>query len=410
MSVPRILYVVSTWPGASAFGAQQRVLSIGRLLHKIGTVSLIVVDAFGEEERWRDTTATEFKVAGVVKVQSITANRISGRLRQELDPRYLDTVPSASAAHPTDRQAVLDLARQHDVVWVHTINVANLLGIYQWPHSVLDVDDIRSRVYESLAKARTSFVRRMLDQRMSLIWKRRERTLAERFDVLMVCSENDRRYLGMDDVHVLPNGFERVATIERSPSQPPRIGFIGPFPRYANVEGVRWFCACVWPRIKKQVPDACLRVVGEYTEVASEWGEGIEGIGRLDDVGSEIGTWSTMIVPIRIGGGTRIKVLEGFARRCPVVSTSLGAFGYDIQDGEEAFLADEPHLFAQRCLELIGSPRVADRMADCAYRRFLNCWTWESYEPIVRSAVELAMRTDAHSLAGVRLQRGLCDV
>jgi len=343
MSVPRILYVVSTWPGAPAFGAQQRVLSIGRLLNKIGTVSLIVVDAFGEEERWRDATATEFNVAGVVKVQSVTANRMSERLRREFDPRYLDTVPSGSAARLTDRQAVLDLARQHDVVWVHTINVANLLGIYQWPHSVLDVDDIRSRVYESLAHARTNFARRMLDHRMSLIWKRRERTQAERFNVLMVCSEDDRRYLGMDDVHVLPNGFERVATIERFPSQPPRIGFIGPFPRYANVEGVRWFCADVWPRIKKQVPDACLRVVGEYTETASKWGEDIEGLGRLEDVGPEIGTWSTMIVPIRIGGGTRIKVLEGFARRCPVVSTSLGAFGYDIQDGEEAFLADGPH-------------------------------------------------------------------
>ena len=117
MSVPRILYVVSTWPGAPAFGAQQRVVGIGRLLNKIGTVSLIVVDAFGEEERWRDATATEFNVAGVVKVQSITANRMSERLRREFDPRYLDTVPSGSAARLTDRQAVLDLARQHDVVW-----------------------------------------------------------------------------------------------------------------------------------------------------------------------------------------------------------------------------------------------------------------------------------------------------
>jgi hypothetical protein len=72
---------------------------------------------------------------------------------------------------------------------------------------------------------------------MSLIWKRREQKLAERFNVLTVCSENDRRYLGMDDVHVLPNGFERVSNIERSPNQPPRVGFIGAFPRYANVEG-----------------------------------------------------------------------------------------------------------------------------------------------------------------------------
>ena len=310
------------------------------------------------------------------------------RLRHELDSRYLHTVPSTVTL--TERQAVLDLSNEHDVIWVHTIRTANVLGIYRWPNSVLDLDDIPSRLYESSARVITGVARRLLDRRMSLIWRRRERRLAERFNVLTVCSEDDRRFLGMDQVCVLPNGFQRISNMDRCPSQPPRIGFIGTFKWDPNLEGVQWFCARVWPRIKEQVPEARLRIIGDGTERANGWGEDVEGVGRVQDAGLEIATWSTMIVPIRVGGGTRIKVLEGFARKCPVVATRLGAFGYDIRDGEEAFLADEPELFALRCVELIKFPQIAENMVDRAYHRFLRCWTWESYESTVRSAIEFA--------------------
>src|SRR5207248_2505937 len=98
------------------------------------------------------------------------------------------------------------------------------------------------------------------------------------------------------------------------------------------------------------------------------------GRGPSRERGEGIATWSIMIVPIRVGGGTRIKVLEAFARRCPVVATSLGAFGYELHDGDELFLADDPKLFASRCIELIQSPELGEAIADRAHRRFLRRW------------------------------------
>jgi glycosyltransferase involved in cell wall biosynthesis len=92
------------------------------------------------------------------------------------------------------------------------------------------------------------------------------------------------------------------------------------------------------------------------------------------------------------GGGIWIKVLEGFARKCLVVAAKLRTFGYDIKDGEEAYIADEPAIFAMRCLELMKSPQVAERIADRAYRRFLKCWTWDSYEGSVQTVAEFAIR------------------
>ena len=386
MSARRILYVASHWPGAPPYGAQQRVLQIGRLLQKLGDLSLVLVTMDTDGERWRQQTEAEFKIARVINVRPVSRGGISGRLRHEFDPGYLQTVPFA--ADPNDRRAVLALLEQHDTAWVHTIKTANLLGIDRWPYSVIDIDDLPSRFYQSAAQTNGSLARRLLDRRMSAIWKRRERRLADRFTLLMVCSEDDRHYLGMDRVRVLPNGFEPVFAAERHPVEPPRIGFIGTFRWTPNVESVQWFCREVWPLIKRDMPDVQLRVVGEGTETAANWADGVEGLGRVIDSGREIATWSAMVVPIRVGGGTRIKVLEAFARRCPVVATTVGAFGYNLHDGEELFLADQPNTFASRCVALIRSPHLAEPMVHRARRRFLESWTWESYADVVQDAVE----------------------
>jgi hypothetical protein len=89
----------------------------------------------------------------------------------------------------SDRAGLQELMQQHDVVWVHTLRTANWFRFHRWPHSVLDVDDLASSTYQSAAQSGRSPVRRLLDLRMAWIWRRRERILADRFDVLTVCSE-----------------------------------------------------------------------------------------------------------------------------------------------------------------------------------------------------------------------------
>jgi len=184
-----------------------------------------------------------------------------------------------------DRRAALELVNEHDVVWVHRIMTANVLGIYRWPHSVIDVDDLPSQVYRPTADVGISLARRLLDLRMSRIWRRREATLAERFAVVLVCREDDRRYLGLSRVRVLPNGFERVAPIETQPTMPPRSGSIGTFKYSLNVDGLQWFCLDLWPIIRRSLPDARLRLISEASETARQWGDDVEPLGRLDELG-----------------------------------------------------------------------------------------------------------------------------
>ena len=99
-----------------------------------------------------------------------------------------------------------------------------------------------------------------------------------------------------------------------------------------------------------------------------------------------------MIVPIRFGAGTRVKIADAFSRKCPVVSTRFGAVGYEVDDGKELFLADDPADFAAACIRLLKNPEMAKSMAERAYIKFLEKWTWEAISPKVLDAAEDCLR------------------
>jgi polysaccharide biosynthesis protein PslH len=390
---PKILFVTSHWPLAPAYGAQQRVQNIGRLLSRFGDVSFVIVPTERGDEEAEFRTRREYEVLRVIHPMPVSPGRKSGqlsqRLRHEFDPTYMVTDPYIVSEH--DRTALLELIQQHDVVWVHTVRTANWFRIDRWPHSVLDVDDLPSRSYESLALSGNSSLRRMLDYRMSWIWQRRERILPERFDVLTVCSEDDRRYLCSPDrmIHVIPNGAHPLPARPRALSDPPRIGLIGNCTFAPNENGAKWFIRVVWPMIRHEIPRVQLRLVGSGSEGhLTKLGPDITGLGWLEDPGDEIASWSAMIVPIKVGAGTRVKVAEGFARRCPIVSTTIGAFGYDVENEREVLLADRADDFASACIRLLRNPELGEALSERAHKRFLERWTWDSFESTVGKVIQ----------------------
>ena len=135
-------------------------------------------------------------------------------------------------------------------------------------------------------------------------WRRREKAIGERFGSVVVCSEPDRSLVRtVRHVHVVPNSFPSPAVKpRRRVSDPPRIGFIGWLGGGPNSDGVQWFLRHVWPRVKRECPEARLRLVGggsdrDYPAMGAD----VDLLGYLQDPTSEIETWRAMIVPIRIG-------------------------------------------------------------------------------------------------------------
>ena len=112
----------------------------------------------------------------------------------------------------------------------------------------------------------------------------------------------------------------------------------------------------------------------------------------MPDAAAEMATWSGMVVPIHVGAGTRGKIAHAFSVKCPVVSTSLGAYGYDVRDGRELLLAESAADFAAACIRIVTEPDSGEAMAERAWQQFLTHWSWTAIEPRVWATAEECLR------------------
>ncbi|HYG22140.1 MAG TPA: glycosyltransferase family 4 protein [Verrucomicrobiae bacterium] len=387
---PSILFLCTAPPLGNS-GAGVRTRQIAKTLHSLGQVTIVGISNRPWSKEQIAQAKAEFDVARTITYQPWPHVGFSGRVRQVLDPQYLNS--NAVQVAPSDREFVDDLIRQRDVTWIHTLKIANSFQRLHWNRSVMDVDDIPSR-YHTLAAAQAATVGAKLKRwRNAFAEKRRERLCLDRFDVLTVCKESDREHFDNDPrVHVVPNGFatpESVAPRSIVPGQP-RLGMIGHFEHLPNLDGLKWFASEVWPHVRSKVPSAELRLVGKGSDSLSQKLNvpQIKGLGFVHDVAQEMATWSGMIVPTRLGGGTHLKVAEGLARRVPIVMTPHGARGYDVSHGCEALIAESSSEFAIACQRILLDPALGNRLAEAGWRLFNTRYSWESIAPTIAATVD----------------------
>jgi glycosyltransferase involved in cell wall biosynthesis len=387
----RILFLAPCSPAGSSCGIQMRVSQVAKALQAVGRLDCVIVSH--DEERTAESEEGGFYVRRIIKLRPIAFRSLWERLRCGLDRSFVNY--HGQMVRDRDRMFFMNELPRYDLVWLHNLSTANFFDRWVWPRSVMDLPDIPSSLLRSAARYGGGANRLRAAVRLHVA-RSRERQLAERFTVLSVCSDADRQYLGLEkeSVHVIPNGFVRPnQEPSRQAVNPPRLGFIGLFGYAPNLEGIQWFTKNCWPRIKREIPDARLRLVGKGSDGIS-WPTGIDidALGWVDDSAAEIATWSVMVVPIRTGGGTRIKIAEGFSRKCPIVSTSVGAYGYEVANGRELLMADAVKDFAAACLQTIHRPTEAAAMAERAWKQFLAKWTWEAIRPRVWAAAEDCLR------------------
>jgi len=392
MSSPQILYLTSSWPHDKSFGGQLRALQIGRALQSVGQVTVTVIGSDAAPTEVIKRTADEFAVEPPMRVNVEPNRGLIPRLQWAFNPRFLNVHGCVVSA--ADRERLLKRLKDFDLVWVLNSRTPNILNQWHWPNSVLDIDDLPSAFQRTVSQNGAGLNEKLKAGIRMCLLQRRERFWKERFSVLSVCSEADRQYLGGGEhIHVIPNGFERPAVEPvRNLSTPPRIGFIGLYSYLPNMEGMKWFLRECWPLVKAQVPDARLRLAGKDTDGALKPNaQDVDALGYIDDPADEITTWSAMIIPVRHGAGTRVKIADAFSRKCPVVSTHLGAYGYDVEHGRELLLVDKPADFANACVSLIRDQAAATAMTERAYAAFLEKWTWDAIAPRVWAAAEDAL-------------------
>jgi polysaccharide biosynthesis protein PslH len=398
----RILYVSRIWPHKAASGGDLRSLNVLRALQQMGTVEVVILDYEKEKGDVVSDPGCEFKVAYAFEVKQLPNKGLIEKLNWTLNPR--SHYPHGCCVEGEAMDRILSSLKEFDLVWFHTLRSPDVFPNICWRCSVVDIDDVPSTYERATLQIARGPREAFLARRRVFSWRRREKLLGDRFTVLAVCSEGDKQYLrrmGVQaTVHVIPNGCDKPCVEPvRSPATPARIGFIGNFDHFPNYEGIHWFVNRCWPHIKCEIPDTRLRLVGAGSDgPLKPLGLDIDGLGWLKNPEDEISTWSVMVVPIRVGAGTRVKIAQGFSQKCPMVSTSLGAYGYGALDGQEIYLADSPEAFYNACVRAIREPAKATQMAERAWRQFLEKWTWDAIQPLVWAAAEDCLRLNGRSV------------
>lgn len=390
------MFVTPYNPYGDAYGAQIRTFNIGRALCEIAKVTLVLVHLW---EKWDSTSniisnaLTEYSDIKILHLHEMSERSLYQKLRRNFGSGIENAF--SLTCEQDEIRSFFELTEKNDLIWYHGLRALSALGVNDKVKTFVDIDDIPSQLLESEARVRAGSLNSIKLLTQASAWRHREHYLPYRFDGLGVCSELDRDYLGNHPcIHVIPNGFDKPTEIrEYIPVRPVRIGFIGTFNYQPNIDGVNWFIRNVWPRIKEKIPTARLRLVGSGSDSGiADSAMDVDGLGFLAETSDEIATWSMMIVPVFVGGGTRLKIAEGFSRRCPVVSTSLGAYGYDVSDGKELLIADTVEMFTEACLRIIGNPSYADEITQRALHKFLTNWTWDAIYPRVWEATEDCLR------------------
>lgn len=203
---------------------------------------------------------------------------------------------------------------------------------------------------------------------------RYEREAVRNFDHVIAVSEHDRtlmsRWVDAGRITVVPTGVDLSQFHPSSTRTPekPLVAFVGAMDWEPNIDGAEYFCAEIWPKIRARIPDAIFRLVGRNPDrrVQRLASESVEITGRVPSVVEHLWEAAAVVVPLRIGGGTRLKIYEAMAAGRAVVSTTVGAEGLDVQQGEDIVLADDANAFADAVVQILTDPTVRQRYETAA--------------------------------------------
>jgi len=210
---------------------------------------------------------------------------------------------------------------------------------------------------------------------------------------VIAVSETDaalmRESYGVKRVDAVPTGVDADYFRPGAPVAPVTdLVFVGAMDWAPNIDGIDWFQREVLPSILRRKPDCSLTIVGRKPSRALlEWGSRhprIQVKGTVPDVRPWLWGAKLSIVPLRRGGGTRLKIFEAMAAGVPVVSTTIGAEGLGVGDGDTIRIADQPEDFALACIALLDDAAERERIRDRAFQMVTERYSWE----VVASAFE----------------------
>lgn len=382
-------------------GGQVRTLNVVRYLARWHELTYLCNQQPGQDESARQMVDLGLKLETRPWKE---VSRSDWRFYRDLAWNLFSPDPfNAAKDHdPQLRQRARELlsAGDYDLLVCDFVQMArNAIGVWAGP-SVLFEHNVEAEIFERHARSDPGWIRRKFMGYQAAKMRRFEGWAGRQFTRVVAVSDRDRKqYIqryGWEHVNVIDTAVDieyyTPQAVERDPGT---VVFVGSLDWLPNVDGLVWFVADVWPMVREHCPQARLRLVGrnpgpEIQGLAQQ--PGVELVGTVPDTRPWLSKSEISVVPLRIGGGTRLKIFEAMAMGLPVVSTTLGAEGLQVENGVDVVLADEARSLAEALVDLLRSPAKRAAIGGSARRLVEREFSAESvarqFESICRRAVE----------------------
>lgn len=417
---PTFLYI-STWiPGSAGGGTEARAANHIVVLAELFDVTLAIVGNHGSEAEVYRRLAGNVRNAcvSVVVISRIAViNRLLRRIRNSRVRMLFEALwptPVIFAPYPP---ALAELGRRlagqrFDVVHCFRLNTSLLRLLKRhgisYGRSVLDFDSYESQAEFRSIRAFYPLIGKQMSA-LSLLkalkWWALEALLIPRFDDVIVCSEFDRQRLSRrfraNLWHVVPNTVPEPVRVQASERDRFTFLFVGQLGYLPNWDAVLFFCMQVLPHLRRAAPGPFRvllagRAGGDLARITSI--EEVQVIVSPPDLSAYYARSDAVIVPLRGGGGTRVKILEAFSYGLPVISTTIGAEGLEVTPGVDIIIADNADAFAAHCRRIWTDDALRRRIAAAG----LNLWRREYSPATLVTALKAAYQANEAPGCSVR--------
>lgn len=389
----KILFLSRWFPFPPDNGSKIRVYNLIKNLATRHTVDLFSFSSFLENDQGIKEMGKYCRRVETVLFQETVPGKIK-RILYLLSPTPLHIYNTRSMEmHRLAAQAVED--QTYDVV------IASQLAMVPYAREL----PIRSKIFEEIEL--TVFLEKYSMEahplkrwRNWLTWFKATRYIARSlnvFDAGTVVSDIERKrveqmYSGSSPICIIPNGVEIPEGVRSyGPPHPDTLVFSGSLTYGPNREAVSYFMKDIFPTVKAARPEVKLLVTGKLDGVQvdelpnKDW---ITFTGYLEDIRPTVATSWINIVPLRTGGGTRIKILESLALGTPVITTSKGAEGLELIPQQDILIADEPLVFANTILDVLGNCELREHYGQTGRRKVSQKYDWKVIGPTFLDFVE----------------------
>lgn len=313
------------------------------------------------------------------------------RLRDELsEPWYASYFESAAASQAVREQ----VAKGIDLVLIEDSDMGRFLSLI--PRDVPKILDLQNvytlmarRKREGISPEEVRIARREAERTFAF-----ESSVAAQCDLCLTCSDHEaaaaRDLLRIDRVEVLPNGVDtNFFTPQPITPSPGALLFTGSMNYAPNVEAVMYFVTKILPLIHRRRADVVLQVVGKDPPKAVQdlRSETVLVHGQVPDVRPYFAQAEVVVAPILSGGGTRLKILEAAAMAKPIITTTLGVEGLELEPNSNVLIADSPSAFADAVFRLLGDTDLQKKLGSNARCVSLK-YDWNKLEPRLCELVE----------------------